>query len=112
MEQYPFLHQPNGYELVSFAVYRQILSISRLTFIFIQQNEDVMENFDSRLSSSASQPLAARIYVVGSLRENPECLLKIANFSNIIDDPIEAIDIMFKIHLSMNLEFPRQSLLA
>ena len=69
-----------------------------------------MQSFDVRLKSSASNSLAPRIYVVGSLMENPKSILKIADCSYIVNDPIEAVDIMFKIHLSMDLEFPRQSL--
>ena len=69
-----------------------------------------MLNFDSRLASSASNSLAPRIYVVGSLNENPKSVLKVANFSYVIEDPKTAVDILFKIHLSMDLKFPRQSL--
>lgn len=69
-----------------------------------------MQNFDARLSSSALNPLASRTYIVGSLGENPKSILKVADYTYEVNDPVKAVDIMFKIHLSMNLQFPRQSL--
>jgi hypothetical protein len=77
---------------------------------FFFQTEDAMNAFDNNLTSSTADSLAPRIYVIGSLTENPTSILKIADFSYAINDPITAVDVMFKLHLSMNLKFPRQSL--
>ena len=74
------------------------------------QTDDAMVTFDLKLSSSATDSLAPRVYIVGNLKENAKAVLKIADFSYCIDDPFIAVDTMFKLHLSMNLQFPRQSL--
>lgn len=68
-----------------------------------------MHTFDSTLSSSSTDPLPPRIYVIGSLDQNPKALLKVANFDYAIDDPIKAFDVLFRIYVAMSLQFPPQA---
>lgn len=60
--------------------------------------------------SSTNIPLAPRAYVIGCLKDTPKAVIKIADHSYLVENPLHAIDILFKIILSMTLEFPRQAI--
>lgn len=74
------------------------------------QNDEALRTFDTKLTSSAKDPLPPRAYVIGCLKQDPTAVIKVADQSYPIDNPLLCADILFKIILSMKLQFPRHSL--
>jgi hypothetical protein len=68
-----------------------------------------MRTFDETLTSSTSDPLPPRIYIIGKLSENPTAFIKIADYEYAIPDPIEGFDTLFKTYIGMEIKYPRQS---
>jgi hypothetical protein len=69
-----------------------------------------MDQYDSNLQSTSQVDLGPRLYIVGDLKENPRALIKLAEFPYTTNDPFIGFDTFFKLHLSMNLQFPRPAI--
>lgn len=78
----------------------------RLFFSNFETNED-LSMFKTMINTDNS----LRIYTVGNLKENPITIIQLFGIEYILEDPIKAFQVFFKLFFALNLDYPPEAYL-